>query len=307
MDAEEKIEQLKAVVKEDPTDFESVKELAFMLCNSGENETAYELYLYLLKYFPEDADIYYNMGIINEKNKDLDAAVKNYEKAASIEPEEIDYRFNEACVYINLKNYDKALSLLEKIVEDAPQDSDALFQLGMVYSRKNMSEKAVPLLEKAWVLNPEDSIAGFYLAYEYKRLGRIDDALAAYDKVTEISPDYSWAYFNKAVIYWEKNLEYEAIENLHMTLETNPHDIEAYKLFIKILLKTDNIDGAEAVVAKALSQNPDNGDLLYAAAMTYKKKSDYAKYSDFIKKAYKNRETLSLPEKVIIKLFKEVR
>ena len=53
----------------------------------------------------------------------------------------------------------------------------------------------------------------------------------------EISPDYSWAYFNLASIdYAEGNLQ-SAVQNFEKTIELNPKDIEAYKIYAKIMTK----------------------------------------------------------------------
>ena len=56
------IESLQNILKNDPSNFQARRELSILLVNNGFNEEAEGNLKYLLKYFPQDAEIYYNLG-----------------------------------------------------------------------------------------------------------------------------------------------------------------------------------------------------------------------------------------------------
>jgi Flp pilus assembly protein TadD len=58
------IETLQKLLQEDPSNFQARRELAFILVNNGFNEEAEGNLAYLCKYFPDDAELFYNLGIV---------------------------------------------------------------------------------------------------------------------------------------------------------------------------------------------------------------------------------------------------
>ena len=61
---EERIAELQQIIHNDPTNFQAMRELACVLMDIGENESALKALLYLVKIFPDEAKLHYNMGII---------------------------------------------------------------------------------------------------------------------------------------------------------------------------------------------------------------------------------------------------
>lgn len=86
-----------------------------------------------------------------------------------------------------------------------------------------------------------------------------------------MSPDYSWAYFNLASIDYEEGNFDSAINNLDKTLELNPKDVEAYKIYSKILTKARKYDNAAVLIEQAIDNCGDNGDLYYFFGSNSKK------------------------------------
>ena len=61
------LENLQEVLQRDPSNFQARRELSILLANNGFNEEALSNLKYLEKYFPEDAELHYNLGILYEK------------------------------------------------------------------------------------------------------------------------------------------------------------------------------------------------------------------------------------------------
>ena len=113
--------------------------------------------------------------------------------------------------------------------------------------------------------------------------------------------DYSWAYFNLASIDYEENNIEGAIDNLEKTLEFNPKDIEAYKIYSKIMMKENQIDFAKMILERAIENCGGEGDLYYMQAQIAKKTRDREGFVKAMNNALKFNMTLSISPKLVKK------
>lgn len=290
----DKIEELQNLLREDSQNFQARRQLAVLLTDCGFNEEALKNLIWLSKVFNDDSGIFYNLGIVYEKLKNFKKAKESYQRAIEIEPEAIDAIYNLGLVCTDLKEFDIAVKCFEKVISTDNEDSNSYFNLGLVYFKMGNYPKATEYFQKTLDLNDDDIYAHFYLGNIYKEIGNVDDAREEFDKVLDISPDYSWAYFNLAVLDYEDEDIEGALYNLSKTVELNPSDVEAYKIYVKILAKIGNYDEAEEIINIALENCGENGDLYYLAGRISALQGDNIKYRINLQNALKNYKTLSI-------------
>ena len=150
------IETLQHILKEDPSNFQARRELSVKLANEGFNEEALANLEYLAKYFPEDADLHYNLGILYEKTKNLQKAKESYEKAISIYPQD-DFYYNLGEVLVSLEDWDNAINNFEKVINNDPDDGNCYFNLGLCYFHKDEIKQATDNFQKAVEYKPDFS------------------------------------------------------------------------------------------------------------------------------------------------------
>ena len=295
------IEKLQEILKKDPSNFQARRELSVMLADNGFNEEALFNLKYLKKYFPEDAEIHYNIGIIYEKLKDFTSAEKAYKKAAALSPQ-ADFYYNLGEVLVNLNKWDEGIDAFKKVLDTDPGDGNCYFNLGVCYYNKDELNKAENNFKKAIEINPDDLYAHFYLGNLYQKQGLTNFAEECYKKVLGISPDYSWAYFNLASIAYQNGNIDEAKSNLLLAIEYNKQDIEAYKLLTKISIKYDDVENILTILHSRIEEE-ENGDLCYILAQVYKYIGNAESCVKYIRLALKNHLTLSYPvDKVKLEL-----
>ena len=262
------IENLQQLLKDDPSNFQARRELAVILADNGFNEEALVNIEYLIKYFPEDADLYYNLGILYEKTKNPQKAKEAYEKAVELSPQD-DFYYNLGEVLVELEDWDNAINAFKNVLKNDPNDSNCYFNLGLCYYHKDETKMASDNFQRAIELNPDDFYAHFYLGNIYQQNGLTNFAADCYKKVLEISPDYSWAYYNLAAISASNNNYEEASEYLLKAIEYNEGDIDSWKLLTKIYIK---IGMTEEIISKLETRisKEENGDLYYILASVYK-------------------------------------
>lgn len=297
----EEIKELQAMLKEDSSNFQARRRLAILLLDSGFSEDALKQLSFLIGIFPADASLYYNLGIVYEKLKKLDLAEKAYLKAIEISPNETDFYYNLGLVYIDKAQYDKAIESFNTVLKTDTDDANSYFNLGLCYTKKGEEAPAIDYLNKAVELNDNDVFAHFYLGNHFKNQGKIDLAIEKYNKVLKLCPDYSWAYFNLGSIAFEEGDFDEAIINLKKTLEFNPRDIEAYKIYSKILIKLDMLKEAQELIHNAIKENQYEADLFYILAQIYKAENDSQGYEKALNIALKNYKSLSFSVKEVKK------
>ncbi|MCQ2755189.1 MAG: tetratricopeptide repeat protein [bacterium] len=285
------VENLQALLKQDPSNFQARRELAIILTDNGFNEEALSNLEYLQKYFPEDAELQYNLGILYEKTKNIKKARKAYEKAISISPQP-DFYYNLGEVLVELKEWDLAIEALNSVLKTDVNDGNCYFNLGLCYLNKDEINKATDCFQKAVELNPKDLYAYFYLGNIYQNNGLTNFAEESYKKVLEISPDYSWAYYNLASIAYKNDNLDEAREYLSKTILYNDTDIESYKLLAKICAKQNDYDEMFDLLNTRLSKE-ENGDLLYVLAQLYRRTGQQREYIVCLEQAIENPLTLT--------------
>lgn len=290
----DKIEELQNIIKEDSTNYQARRQLAVLLLDMGFNEEALQHLLYLSKNFPQDDGIFYNLGIVYEKLKNYQKAKDAYLKSLEITPDSIDSTYNLGLVYIELKEFGSAIDCFEYILTEDSEDSNSYFNLGLIYFKKKDYIKAIENFQMTIDINDEDIYAHFYIGNIFKELGDLDSAKEKFNKVLELSPDYSWAYYNLAVIDNENGDTFGAITNLKKTIELNPYDIEAYKILIKILIKSQEYEEAANTAQLAVTQCEESGDLDYLAFIAYQK-AERPECKGYLERAIKNHKTLSIP------------
>ena len=291
------IENLQKLLKNDPSNFQARRELAILLAENGFNEEALSNLKYLEKYFPEDAELHYNLGILYEKIRNFEQAKLSYEKAISISPQE-DFYYNLGEVLVELKEWDLAIDAFKVVLKTDSNDGNCHFNLGLCYYRKDEINLATDYFQKAVILNPQDIYAHFYLGNIYQDNGLTNFAIESYNKVLAISPDYSWAYYNLACIAYKNGNYEEAKENLRQTIFYNNFDIGAYELLTKICLKQGETEDIITILTSKLKKE-ENGSLYYMLARVYKYMGQTSEYYDCLKKALQNHLTLNYTKDVV--------
>lgn len=294
------IEYLQQILKDDPSNFQARRELSIALADMGFNEEALVNFKYLRKYFPNDADIHYNIGIIQEKLKKFNEAKKSYKKAIEISPQS-DFFYNLSEVLITLEDWDNAIEAIENVLKKDFNDGNSYFNLGLCYFNKNEYNIAIDKFIKATEINKNDLYAYFYMGNAYRKVGITNFAHDCYNKVLEISPDYSWAYFNIASIAYEQGDFEKCKENLELTINYNKFDIEAYKLLVKISIKLNEIENVLTLLHNQLKNTSENGDIAYLLSQVYKFIIDKDNYIKFLNVAISHPLSLSYPISAIKK------
>ena len=101
----ERFENLQTTIKLNPKNFQARRELIMLCLDLGFEKVALSHIKYLLKIFPDDADLYFNIGICHEKLKNKELALVAYQKAVALKPSDPDFLYNLALFFDKNHHY----------------------------------------------------------------------------------------------------------------------------------------------------------------------------------------------------------
>lgn len=123
---------------------------------------------------PKNSSILFNLGVLYDKNKNLDKAKEAYEKAIALKPDYGDAYFNLGVMYFN-----EGVEVNKKM--NAIDDKED--PLGKKYNelkaqRDEIFKKALPYLEKAYAVDPKNADYKSNLKKVYASMNMLDKAKA---------------------------------------------------------------------------------------------------------------------------------
>ncbi len=139
---------------------------------------------------PDDPVAHVNLGQTYFEIGQEDKAVKEFEKAISLDLKYAEPHYFLAVIYERRGEMSKAVDELKKTIELSPSHDFACFLLGQIYLEQEEYEKAIEILQKCIELNPVSASAHYSLGLAYEKTGENDLAISEYEETLRYVPDY---------------------------------------------------------------------------------------------------------------------
>ena len=211
--------------------------VALAFHQAGKLKEAKSEYRKLLRRYPDNADILHLSGTLAHQMGQMDAALKNLTRAATLAPQNLEIHLN---LFRTLATQDKIPELehtLHILVELSPKDANLLAQLGEILVRQDRADEAEPYFRRSVESNPETLDAWNGLGNILERRGEFADAEDCYLKSIEIEPNRAEARYNLGNVLRQQNKVEDSIKALSKAVELDPefklaHVHLAFSLFM---------------------------------------------------------------------------
>jgi tetratricopeptide (TPR) repeat protein len=236
-----------------------------------------------LKYAPNSARVYNNLGLAYKEKGENENAIAAYSKAIDLDSKDVYAYNNLGVIYADMGKKWEAENLYERAVELEPQFVEAYNNLGALYKDNGREKEALRLLKRAIEINPEFEGAYVNLGIMLRKMGRYGEAIALYKKAIGINPVYAKAYYNLGFAYNEIGKEKEAITAFEKAIEINPDFIDAYNNLSVAYNNVGDKDGAINTLKRAIEIDPSDGVLYSNLSVAYFQSEKYdlaVKYYD---------------------------
>ncbi|CAF1270435.1 unnamed protein product [Adineta ricciae] len=232
--------------------------LCFILSSIGDFKKAEQIYQTLLDQTNdenEEANIYYQLGLIKYKTRNYPEAMKFYEKALAIYERNLPHSQHNLIVSYNnigliyydigdypnaMLNYEKALEIQQTSSSDRSDVALSLSNKGAVYSSTNKHSKAFECYKKAFIIQQQSlpiNHRDLMMSYNnfgtvYSSMGDDSTALLYYEKAQEIH--------KKLLPLDHRSFTLTSINtgNVHNSKGDFPKAVEAYEKAHAILKET---------------------------------------------------------------------
>lgn len=179
---------------------------------------------------PEDpllVKIHINMGISLESESRLEAAEREYAKAAEVAPNHPRVHKLLGSARLAMGDAPKAAAALERALQINPEFADAWADMGCAQAALGSAFQSRRCLDKALALEPDHIEAHFNYGNLERQEGNLKAALKHYDHVLATEPEHWRAWLNKAVVLAKVGStsprKYEVAACLDRALELSGH------------------------------------------------------------------------------------
>lgn len=243
-----------------------LEQKAYRAYTSSNYSQAIRYYQELLKLRPTDAEIYYNLGVVYQYNKEPAQAIAAYQQAIALNPEYLDAYNNLGVAYVDTKSWDRAIEIYRYLLRFRSEDPDVWYNLGVCYSQSNMPHKAQEAWQKALNLQPTHSSARAMLEHLEKTRpsssatpqtsppGRPQEAIRQYEHGNRLKSQKRWK---------------EAIQAYKNAISLDPRFSEAHYQLGWIYNQTGSHHAALAALVQAIALVPTHVSAHHQMALSY--------------------------------------
>jgi len=151
--------------------------------------------------------------------RDVDRAVRLYERAVALSPGCVEALYNLGVVYAELGEVDKAIFAYRSTIKEGPGCAAAHNNLGVLYRGKGLMGLALQCYERAIRAQPDFPQALNNLAVMYTQQGRAPEALDMLRAAIVADPGFAEAWNNLGVLQRDVGEAKEALESYMKCVE----------------------------------------------------------------------------------------
>ena len=220
----------------------------------------------VLKIDPKDADAYFLVAQVEEKEKNWRNAVANYQQVIDIVPDHKDALIVLAKYYLEAKLVDEVRRTADKVLEKHPHDPQAQALKIALLAQQDRMDQAMARAEDLRKQYPTEPDVAILLATLYGQLHRWPDARATLQRALQAHPHDLDLLHNLKTILVEAHDDKATEQVLRQIIQEEPTVFDHRLKLARFFDHLHATDQAEAVLRDALKVFPENDQAWLALA-----------------------------------------
>jgi len=202
------------------------------------------------------ADKYFTKAKRLYGQKKFVEALKNIDKALTIDSTKTELIFWKGSVFIELGRLHEALACLEGYLRIKPDDHIAWNNKGYILQDLDEHESALKCFERANAVEPKYKRSWNNKGFSLNQMGRYEEALEVLQKALTIDPEYahSWSHYGYALFHIGKSTE--GMKCLEKALQIIPEYATGWYNKGYVLVESGDHKHAVSCFSKALQFEP---------------------------------------------------
>lgn len=239
----------------------------------NEYDEALALLDHVLELDPHQSDVYFLKAKILLAQNKRDDALALLMSAVDAQPKNTHLRMQYARLLVEAGAFDTAREQFLILYEQDPESPEILLSLGLQHIEAEQLDEAEKYLQQLIELDKRVDVAHYYLGRIAQNRKQPNMAISHYSRVEQ--GDYVLeAELRIAGIHSQQGKTEEALQKLETLSEEQelwPNRVRVYLAQGEVLRNAQKYQQALELYNRALLQNPEDSDLLYARALTAEK------------------------------------
>ena len=183
---ESAISYARAAITLEPGRWNAYELFAVALSESGRQKEAIGILRRLVRDFPDNAELCYNLAVDLLDVGEVSEATVHLERVCQMEPENSEALEKLLVIYRKRNTKDHVLRIVKRLLPLAHDDDRVLYYIAEAFIECHQYEEALSCLQRALELSPGDEVYGVLMSDVLSLMGRHTDALRQYMKQTRI-------------------------------------------------------------------------------------------------------------------------
>lgn len=220
----------------------------------------------VLKIDPKDADAYFIVAQVEEKEENWRNAVANYQQVIDIVPDHKEALIILAKYYLEAKLADEVGRTADKVLKKHPQDPQAQALKIALLAQQDKMDQAMVRAEELSKKYPTEPDVAILLATLYGQNHRLQDARATLQRALQAHPHHLDLLHNLKTILVEAHDDKATEQVLRQIIQEEPTIYDHRLKLARFFEQLKATDQAEAVLRDALKVFPENDQAWLALA-----------------------------------------
>jgi tetratricopeptide (TPR) repeat protein len=268
-------------------DVDDLVSLAINFAQSKMYENASQLLMKAIRRDPNLYEAYYNLGLMNLRMGQMDAAEKNLLKAASLRPYSFDVNSLIGVIYSQQGKSEDSLEFLMRADLLRPNDPKVVTLLALQLIDGRYFEEALRILERTLLVLPNQFDLSLLKIQAYYRLFKYEKSTEAAVALVNRFPTSGRANFEAGFHLVQFGKIREARPYLEKAIQLDPSFSEAYTAMGNLLAKENDDENAVVYFRKSLQLNSGNIESYLGLAKSLLVLKKYSEVVDLMEKADK--------------------
>ncbi|MBI4249065.1 MAG: tetratricopeptide repeat protein [Elusimicrobia bacterium] len=269
------VANLEKAIEIDPRSLQARYGLAQVYEVLKDTASALTVYLDILPYDPENADLDNHVGEMYYRASESARAEEFFLKAKGLQPDNARANLGLALLAEESSDFGRAAGVLK---DSAALNDDPRLSLRLSYylTQADRLQEAVGVLEKAHAKWPEEHEISYFLGIGYDETKKPEKAVEALEAALAAKPDFRDARFYLGTIHEKQNDIKRLEKEFRALIEKNPEDAAALNFLGYSLVDRDmKLEEAKGWIEKALEIDPGNGAYMDSIGWAYFKLGEY--------------------------------
>ncbi len=196
--------------------------LGLSLLYQDQFDEAEETFLQAVAIFPAMHEAWYDLGELERRRGDWNAAMRYFERALDIVPDDLPSLVGLGQALVQTDQGAEARRVLSRALALAPEDPRVMLQLGALHGREGNPTKALEWLDGALHIDGRLGNAHYLRALSLIQLGDTRRAVSALQEACRLMPDNFEAHYNLGVLLLQHGLREDGVMFLERAIDIDP-------------------------------------------------------------------------------------